>query len=62
VQVVRRLRLESLSVLFNYSGKPGGIPNNYASGPVPQGGAMNSFVPQQQQPASELLLLLSLKN
>jgi len=49
-------------VLFNYSGKPGGIPNNYPSGPVPQGGAMNSFVPQQQQPASELLLLLSLKN
>jgi len=36
-----------LHLLLN-AGKPGGIPNNYASGPMPQGGAMNSFVPQQQ--------------
>jgi len=40
-----------LFVLLN-AGKPGGIPNNYPSGPMPQGGAMNNFVPQQQ-PASE---------
>ena len=37
-----------------FAGKPGGIPNSYASGPMPQGGAMNNFVPQQQ-PASKFL-------